>query len=127
MITSDFSPCTSLVVSSVAFGGADSSYAEKFALIEARLARIPDRDRSAQFVCALAVADAGAVLFEAEGVVEGVIVSEPRGSGGFGYDPIFFYPPFGCTLAEAGDRKSEVSHRARAFRQLGAWLETVNR
>jgi XTP/dITP diphosphohydrolase len=113
-------------VHSARFGGADSSYAEKFALIEARLARIPEADRSARFVCALAVADAGRIVFEADGVVEGFITSEPRGSGGFGYDPIFFYPPFGCTLAEAGDRKSEVSHRAAAFRQLRAWLQSLD-
>jgi len=109
-------------VHSARYGGADSTYAEKFALIEARLAAIPNADRTARFVCALAVAAADRILFEAGGVVEGRVVPEPRGSGGFGYDPIFFYPPFGCTLAEAGDRKAEVSHRARAFRKFGDWL-----
>jgi XTP/dITP diphosphohydrolase len=55
--------------------------------------------------------------------VEGRIAPEPRGEGGFGYDPIFFYPPFGCTLAEACDRKSSVSHRGRAFRAFAVHLE----
>jgi XTP/dITP diphosphohydrolase len=109
-------------VHSARFGGPDSTYAEKFALIERRLAAVSNPDRTARFVCALAVAGADRVLFEADGVVEGRIVAEPRGSGGFGYDPIFYYPPFGGTLAEAGDRKAEVSHRTQAFRQLGAWL-----
>ena len=66
------------------------------------------------------------MLFETRGTVEGEIAPEPRGTGGFGYDPIFYYPPFGCTLAEAGDRKAEVSHRANAFRTLGTYLTTLN-
>ena len=55
--------------------------------------------------------------------VEGEIAPRPKGDGGFGYDPIFFYPPFGCTLAEAGERKSTVSHRGTAFRALAGWLQ----
>jgi XTP/dITP diphosphohydrolase len=54
--------------------------------------------------------------------VEGLIAPEPRGEGGFGYDPIFFYPPFHATLAEAGERKAEVSHRTHAFGQLRTFL-----
>jgi XTP/dITP diphosphohydrolase len=92
-------------------------------LIEEQLRRVPDADRTARFVCALAVADGDRIVFEARGTVEGYIVPQPRGSGGFGYDPIFYYPPFGCTLAEAGDRKSSVSHRGQAFRQLRVFLE----
>ncbi len=78
---------------------------------------------AARFVCALALARRGHVLFTARGVVEGRIAPAPAGDGGFGYDPIFFYPPFGRTLAEAADRKSEVSHRAEAFRQLRMFLD----
>ena len=74
---------------------------------------------TARFVCSVAVADGETILFEARGTVEGEIASEPRGTNGFGYDPIFFYPPFGCTLAELDrDRKAQVSHRGKAFRQL---------
>ena len=109
-------------VHSARFGG-DTTYPEKFALIEQELRRRANADRTARFVCAIAVADGNQIVFEARGVVEGQIAAEPRGTGGFGYDPIFYYPPFGSTLAEAGDRKSEVSHRGRAFRQLRAFLQ----
>lgn len=109
-------------VYSARYGGDDSTYPEKFALIEAALAEVPEQPRTARFVCALALASPSAVLFEARGTVEGEIAREPRGTGGFGYDPIFYYPPFGATLAEAGARKSEVSHRARAFAALSQYL-----
>jgi XTP/dITP diphosphohydrolase len=109
-------------VHSARFGG-DTTYPEKFALIEAQLGRVPAAERTARFVCALAVADGNRLVFEARGTVEGLIAAEPRGAGGFGYDPIFYYPPFGCTLAEASDRKSSVSHRGQAFRLLRAYLE----
>jgi len=110
-------------VQSARFGGEDSTYAEKFRLIYGALANAGVTTSAARFVCALAVARDEQVLFEARGVIEGTIAPEPRGSGGFGYDPIFFYEPFGCTLAEAGDKKSTVSHRGAAFRQLRTWLE----
>ena len=67
---------------------------------------------------------AGSVLFETRGTIEGRISPEPKGSGGFGYDPIFFYPPYGRTLAEAGEAKAAVSHRGQAFRALRAHLES---
>jgi XTP/dITP diphosphohydrolase len=109
-------------VHSARFGGTDTSYAQKFALIYERLSAGPPGGSSARFICALALAEGDAVLFESQGTVEGRIASEPRGEGGFGYDPIFFYPPFGCTLAEAGERKSAVSHRGAAFRALRVYL-----
>jgi len=108
-------------VHSARFGG-ETTYPEKFALIEDQLRRVPGADRTARFVCALAVADTDRIVFEARGTVEGYIVPEPRGTGGFGYDPIFFYPPYGQTLAEAGDAKAAVSHRGEAFRALAAFL-----
>ena len=112
-------------VHSARYGGADSSYPQKFALIEAALrargAVTPDA-RTARFVCALALVEQDRVMFEARGTVEGTIVAEPRGTGGFGYDPIFYYPPFGGTLAEAGSRKSSVSHRGQAFARLRDFL-----
>src|SRR4051794_6746566 len=105
-------------VESARFGGEDSTYPEKFALIYKGLADAGVTTSPARFVCALAVARHGEIVFEARGVIEGGIASEPRGHGGFGYDPIFVYPPFGCTLAEAGEKKSSVSHRGKAFREL---------
>lgn len=77
----------------------------------------------ARFVCAVALADAGRVLFEAEGTVEGQLAPEPRGTNGFGYDPIFVYPPIGRTLAELTRAEKEgVSHRGNAFRKLREFL-----
>jgi XTP/dITP diphosphohydrolase len=110
-------------VHSSRFGGAEATYPEKFGLIYDRLRATGSAGSAARFVCALAVVLEGRVIFEAEGTIEGRIAPAPSGTGGFGYDPIFFYPPFGCTLAEAGDRKSEVSHRAQAFRKLRIFLD----
>ena len=74
---------------------------------------------------AVAIAEKGRLSFETRGTVEGTIAPEPRGSGGFGYDPIFYYPPYGCTLAEVdGAKKAAVSHRGMAFRKLRNWLES---
>src|SRR5262249_29749101 len=77
----------------------------------------------ARFVAHIALADGSRILFEATGIVEGQIAPEPRGTHGFGYDPIFFYPPYGCTLGEVeGAKKAAVSHRGQAFRRLREWL-----
>lgn len=109
-------------VESARFGGVTLTYPEKFALIDAALREAGDRQSAARFVCALALVRGDRVLFEARGTVEGRISPEPKGQGGFGYDPIFFYPPYGQTLAEAGDAKAAVSHRGEAFRALKAFL-----
>jgi XTP/dITP diphosphohydrolase len=109
-------------VESARFGGVDLAYPEKFALIDTALRAKGERDSAAHFVCALALVRDGAVLFEARGTIDGRISPEPRGQGGFGYDPIFFYPPYGQTLAEAGDAKAAVSHRGEAFGKLRAFL-----
>jgi XTP/dITP diphosphohydrolase len=110
-------------VHSARFGGENSTYPEKFALIYRALADRGVATSAARFVCALAVADGARIVFETRGTIEGLIAPEPRGEGGFGYDPIFFYPPFGCTLAEAGERKNAVSHRSVAFQALRKTLE----
>jgi len=111
-------------VESARFGGADTAYPEKFALIGDALRAKGAVTSAARFVCALALVKSGAVLFETRGAVEGTIAPAPRGDGGFGYDPIFYYPPFGRTLAEAGDQKAAVSHRGEAFRALRTFLVT---
>ncbi|MHC4819801.1 MAG: RdgB/HAM1 family non-canonical purine NTP pyrophosphatase [Planctomycetota bacterium] len=100
---------------------------------EANLRRVLERvaerglvEPEAYFQCNLAIAVAGApgeVVVEAEGRVLGRIVPEPRGENGFGYDPIFFHPESGCTLAELEpDLKNRVSHRAAALRALAEQL-----
>jgi XTP/dITP diphosphohydrolase len=109
-------------VHSARYGGADSSYPEKFARIYQALKDAGADGSRARFVCAVAVVLGSRVVCETEGTIEGEIAIEPKGTGGFGYDPIFYYPPFGTTLAEAGDRKSLVSHRARAFTRLRGLL-----
>lgn len=102
------------------------SYADKFAAIRRMLARRGADASTARFVCALALADADGVLWETAGLVEGRVQFPPRGDGGFGYDPIFHYPPYGRTLAEvAPEEKAAVSHRGRAFRQLRRHLTTA--
>jgi XTP/dITP diphosphohydrolase len=102
-----------------------TDYNVKFAAIYRELARQGLATSDARFLARVAVARDGQIVFEGAGVVDGEIAPEPRGTHGFGYDPIFFYPPYGCTLAEVdGDKKAAVSHRGRAFRQLRAWLDT---
>ncbi len=83
-------------------------------------------DRTARFVCALALAQQGKLVAEAEGECRGIISLEPRGSHGFGYDPIFYFPELGKTYAELSEmEKNRVSHRAKAVRSLLAKLRRV--
>ena len=111
-------------VQSARYLGEHASYPERFAHIFARLDALGARDSAARFVCALTLVRGGRVLFEAEGRVEGRVAPEPRGTNGFGYDPIFFYPPYGGTLAEVdNDRKLAVAHRGVAFRKLRDFLK----
>ncbi len=113
-------------VRSARFLRPDASYAERFADIFHRLSGPPEKNRAARFVCALAVADRGHVIYEARGTVEGEIAREPRGTAGFGYDPIFYYPPYSATLAEVGqDAKLAVAHRGQAFRALTSWISSL--
>jgi XTP/dITP diphosphohydrolase len=107
-------------VQSARYGGpAADTYPKKFALVYAGLRARGAMGSPARFVCALAVAGGTAILYEACGTIEGRVSDTPKGDGGFGYDPIFFYPPLGRTLAELDeDEKASVSHRGEAFRQL---------
>ena len=109
-------------VESARYGGVDAPYPEKFARIHHALRAKGLETSAARFVCALALVRGRDVLFETRGSVEGTIAPVPKGDDGFGYDPIFYYPPYGLTLAEAGDRKAAVSHRGEAFRRLRDFL-----
>jgi non-canonical purine NTP pyrophosphatase (RdgB/HAM1 family) len=110
-------------VHSARFLGPDATYAERFAAIQRRLAERPDAPRTARFVCALTLARGSDVLFETVGRIEGAIADVASGSGGFGYDPIFYYPPYHTTLAGVSqERKLRVAHRGKAFRQLAEWI-----
>ena len=100
-----------------------SDYAVKFARIRERLAEAGLETSAARFVCRVALAEGGRILFESEGTVEGTIAPAPRGTLGFGYDPIFYYPPLGRTLGEVPrDEKATVSHRGQAFGALRRFL-----
>ncbi len=80
---------------------------------------VPLEERSARFRCAIVVADGGAVLARAEGAIEGLIINEPRGENGFGYDPHFLVPDLGKTTAElAPEHKNRISHRGQALRSI---------
>lgn len=103
-----------------------TTYAQKFEGLYRELALHP-RPWTAQFVAAVAFAEPRSggveVVFSCEGIVRGTIVAEPRGANGFGYDPIFSYPPSGRTGGELSDaEKMAVSHRGEAFRTFRAWL-----
>lgn len=80
-------------------------------------------NRAAHFVCAIAVACRGEIVAEFSGDVPGKLLDAPRGPNGFGYDPLFFFPPFGRSFGEASaEEKLLVSHRGRAMEAMIAWL-----
>jgi XTP/dITP diphosphohydrolase len=111
-------------VQSARFLRPDATYPERFAEIDRRLAALPATKRRARFICALTVVRSGEIVFETTGTVEGEVAERPKGAGGFGYDPIFYYPPYGRTLGEVtDDEKRRVAHRGEAFRRLAIWLE----
>ena len=104
-------------------GQAAPAYPQKFALVYRGLRERGAMGSPARFVCSLAVADGARIVFEARGTIEGRINDEPAGDGGFGYDPIFFYPPLNRTLAQLSENeKARVSHRGHAFGQLHDYL-----
>lgn len=101
----------------------DATYAERFADIYQRVGGRASSDRSARFVCAVAVAHGGDILFETTASVEGLLADTPAGPNGFGYDPIFWYPEYGRTFGEVSDdEKTAVSHRGQAMRAFREYL-----
>jgi XTP/dITP diphosphohydrolase len=101
----------------------DASYDKRFADIYRRMRESAAADRSARFVCALAVAHHGNILFETTATVEGLLADAAAGPNGFGYDPIFRYPNYGKTFGEVSDaEKTAVSHRGQAMRAFRAYL-----
>ena len=100
-----------------------ASYPERFAEIQRRLTT--GTPRTARFICAVAVVRRGELIFETTGTVEGEIADAARGDEGFGYDPIFYYPPYRRTFGQiAEEEKLRVAHRGLAFRQLSQWLRS---
>jgi len=108
------------------FGGEGATDEERNRLLLDRLAGLPPERRGARFTSAVAAAGDGHVLFQAEENVEGRIVEAPRGGNGFGYDPVFFYPPFEKTFGEvSGEEKDRVSHRGKSFARLREFLRSL--
>ncbi len=109
-------------VLSARFAGPDATDAANNALLLERLQGVEDRARTARFVCVIAVAEQGRVIRTFRGAVEGRITHAPRGPNGFGYDPLFYYEPFGCTFGQVdADRKLGVSHRGAALKAMLEW------
>jgi XTP/dITP diphosphohydrolase len=109
-------------VYSARFSGLNATDAANNRLLLDRMRGVTDR--TARFVCVVALAESGRLLQTFRAEVEGRLLEAPRGTNGFGYDPLFFYPPFESSFGEAPlERKMEVSHRAQALRKMRAYLE----
>ena len=114
-------------VYSARYMGEDTSYEIKNQKILDLLAGVPEEKRTARFVCVIAAVLPDGREFTTKGTIEGIIGYESRGEGGFGYDPIFFVPEFGCSTAELTmEQKNEVSHRGKALRAMKEVLKEVN-
>lgn len=111
-------------VLSARYGGTETTFAEKITLLLDELALTGDKDRRARFVCSIAIAAPNSeILFTANGICDGCIAQKPRGSKGFGYDPIFIPDGYKMTFGELVARKKhKISHRGRAFLQIIPFL-----
>jgi XTP/dITP diphosphohydrolase len=90
------------------------------------LAGVEDEDRTARFICCLALAEPGGVLLETSGIIEGRIGHEPEGENGFGYDPLFLVPELNVTTAQLPpDEKNRISHRGKAVREFAEKLRRL--
>lgn len=97
------------------YAGENKSDAERIAFLLNKLREVPREKRSARFRCAIAVASPEGRVWESQGTCEGEIIFAPRGTHGFGYDPVFYFPERGVTMAELPTAaKNKISHRARA-------------
>jgi XTP/dITP diphosphohydrolase len=113
-------------VRSARFGGSGLDDRGRVAHLLGRIDRVPDDDRGARFVCVIALVAPDGTETLVEGTCEGRITRGPRGAGGFGYDPVFFYPPLGGTFGELSDaQKAVVSHRGRAAAAARAVLTAM--
>ena len=111
-------------VHSARYAGANATDQDNNALLLERLRGI--ENRTARFICVIALVRGGALVKTFRGTVEGTIIDAPRGSGGFGYDPLFFCEAFGCTFGEAAiGQKMGVSHRAKALGAMFTCLRSI--
>lgn len=110
-------------VRSARLGGSGASDNDRVWLVLRKMEGVPWEKRTARFHCVIAIALKGEVLATFHGSCEGIIALEPAGSDGFGYDPIFFFPPMNRTFAEMSRIEKElVSHRGQALQRAVAWL-----
>jgi len=108
-------------VYSARFSGPDATDAANNELLLQRMRDVSDR--AARFVCVVALAKSGRLVQTFRGEVQGLLTTAPEGSNGFGYDPLFFYEPFGCTFGQAPlNNKMEVSHRSIALHAMRNYL-----
>lgn len=108
--------------------GEDTSYDIKNRELLRRLEGVPDKKRTARFVCAIAAAFPNGETKVVRGTMEGRIGYEIAGENGFGYDPIFYLSEYGCTSAElAPEKKNELSHRGEGLRKMRRIIEEVQR
>jgi len=106
------------------YAGPDATDADRNALLLKNLAGVPLHARLARFVCAIALARPDGVIEHVQGILPGVIEMAPRGTNGFGYDPLFYLLDANATLAELpAERKNQISHRALAARAARVVLE----
>jgi XTP/dITP diphosphohydrolase len=105
--------------------GAGKGDADNNVTLLKQIENVPDDKRTARFMCCLALADEqGRIVLTAQDSVEGILLHSPRGTNGFGYDPLFFFPQFGKTTAELEpDQKHAISHRGKALRRLRELME----
>lgn len=109
---------------SARFAGEDTSYDIKNRIFLDRLEGVPDEERTARFVCAVAAVFPDGTSETVRETIEGGIAHEPAGENGFGYDPIFYVPEYECTTAEMSEeQKNELSHRGKALRSMKRILE----
>jgi XTP/dITP diphosphohydrolase len=113
-------------IQSARWAGPDATDQDRIRLLLARLRDVPCEERQAQFRCVVAIASPNGQVVTTEGTVQGLIIDEPRGSEGFGYDPIFLLPALGKTMAELSrEEKNRISHRAQAVRAARPLLEEM--
>jgi XTP/dITP diphosphohydrolase len=111
-------------VYSARFAGRETSYEERFRLILEQMRGLIGEQRRARFRCAIAMAEPGGQFRIVEGLIEGIVANSPRGTHGFGYDPIFLLPELGRTFAElTSEQKNRISHRGRAAQFARVLLE----
>ena len=114
-------------VYSARYMGEDTSYHIKNMNLVERLAGVPDEQRTARFVCAMALITKEGQILTTKGNFEGRIGYEEKGENGFGYDPIFYVPEFGCYSAELSpEQKNAISHRGKALRLMKEEIQKLN-